>query len=371
MPRLRGASALRRARAGLARCSVLPGTAMPPDLARFGRDPLRAFATSPRERADGALADVLDRTAPFEPAGPGSTGLERRSDTPISREPRRPTIAAVEAHQDATVGGQRHAAPDAGSRHLPPAAARATPTPIARTATERSTNAPSHQESGGGNIDPTWPPAVERRSAFLRALAVTGGSTPVRLPTRGSPPVEPRARPRHTNGPVGSTTEVQNVGSGRSSSDLDHRSARRPDEQTGSHDPPAPASHVPAPAVHDRARPAADPIDQRRAEWQAAAPSAASRVRNDVRPPVDLAGLASWWNEAASDPQPDGTEPVARRTGVRSQAGPHDREQQGHSHGTEPTVSWLDRDTLQSTFQGLLEQALLDEARADGIEVRP
>jgi hypothetical protein len=72
---------------------------------------------------------------------------------------------------------------------------------------------------------------------------------------------------------------------------------------------------------------------------------------------VGLAGLARWWNDSNVEPAPGG-DPARAVPGTEAQQPPFG------SVGFRPNGSY-------ESFHGLLEQALLTEALADGIEVLP
>ncbi len=96
-------------------------------------------------------------------------------------------------------------------------------------------------------------------------------------------------------------------------------------------------------------------------------------TRSDAAPPRRLAGLARWWDETHAATEPRDRSVDSRTTAPdRVVESTHDlgapRHGANRSSGHARTADVLD---VRTVFGELLEAALLEGARADGIEVRP
>jgi hypothetical protein len=182
------------------------------------------------------------------------------------------------------------------------------------------------------------PPPMSPRSAaasWARRAAAIGGSTPVDVPAGPSRTDAeggaPRPSNRGGNADGGRFTPAAPIGSSEFA--------------TGRTSPPAPAPVSP--------------------------PVAPAMTGSDVRQTSgsQLAGLAHWWNEAHGPAEaPARLAEAGAATVAAPTVEPH--------HASDSTASSLaapmaGAGDLRAVFGGLLEELLLTEARADGIEVSP
>ena len=351
---MRGATALRLARQHLSPSVVL-------DLSRgevfglLGAEPLSRFTTTVGALIDQALDDALAST-PGEPTPTGPAADRPRRGSPVSpsgiESPAASASALTSRPRRLSAAPTRPAAVAVATR---PALSRSTRHPAAlgtRTAPDApafrplvvtpSINRLPDVASVAANQDaaPTVAAADsvtvrsrdESPTSWTKRAAALGAATPVVVErVRPDQPHAPELRPgRQRSAP--------------SAADQQHRRAARPrhDESEAGVRRPAHAE----PAVLGKVEPVARPEPTGRSQ---------------------LAGLARWWNETHGP-----TEPSPIDASVLPTTTPTPGATSTRRHPTSPrSFDTTGSDDLRSAFHGLLEEALLTEARANGIEVRP
>ena len=313
---------------------------MPEDLCFLGGDPLRPFAATPGATADAALAEVFGRSTRTD-AVPEPTAT-----LPVSK---RGELRRRDATRPAAPGDVVRRRVGSATQHVrssgDPAVGMVRGRSDVHTVAARSDSGEPRVVSGGhhtlheGTASAPLARWLTESGSTWAGLAARGATTPVCIPaTSGTPAwTRPNLAPTATSAwtPSGATA----VPAGETRTVTNPQSAA-PTERT-----------VSTPAMPLRS-------------------SSLSETRAPVDPPAHLAGLARWWNETHA---PDSTPAPEKPTGADAEGG-RIGDVRATSHGPHPTETsgpGPGTDELRSLFRGLLEEALLTEARADGVEVRP
>ena len=337
---IRGAAALRRAQVAVARVGVLPKGGIPADLWFLGGDPLRPFTAEPGATTDAALTEVFGAARLDAVPEPTSTatlpasqrGQPRRSDGPQSTAP-----GDVVPRRVGSVTQRPRSTPRAAAGAV--TARSDTHTAVARPGSgePRAVNGGHVALDDGTASTPSFAGWLTESGSLWAGLAARGATTPVRIPATSvalawtRPNLDPTPASAWTPSgvtalPAGETRSVSNPPSA------------------------APAARtVPSPAMPVRS-------------------SSTSETRAHIDPPTRLAGLARWWNEAHAPDSPPAPEKAA---GVDAEGGWIGDVRAAVRRPAETSGAGADTDELRALFRGLLEEALLTEARADGVEVRP
>ncbi len=351
---MRGATTLRRAHRHLSPAVIL-------DLSRLevfgllGTEPLDRFTTTVGALIDQALDDALDSTpGEIAPTGQTSARPHRRSPVPqaaIDRfapsasmragrplrprpAPTRPTSAEVarrpfassHATHDTFAPGIRTAAADAP--RVRPLVATPLVDPLGDVAV--ITEKPGAAATVAANDLVAVPAPGVSPVSWIKRAAALGASTPV--------VVEPVA----TNQPPAPDLASDRQRSAARSADDHHRvvpldaAASEPVVRRSTHDASSIGTHQPvAPSV---------PVGR-----------------------SQLAGLAQWWNQTHGPVDPPPLDAPTLPPDMPAVGSTSTRRQPPRATSLDATGP----DDLRAVFNGLLEEALLTEARADGIEVRP
>ena len=351
---LRGATTLRRARRHLSPAVIL-------DLSRLevfgllGTEPLDRFTTTVGALIDQALDDALHST-PGEIAPTGQKSARPRRPSPV------PQAAIDRFAPSASMGAGRPLRPRSAPTR--PTSAGFARRPFASSHATHDTSAPGIRTVAADTprgrplvatalVDPLADVAVI--AAQQGAAATVASSGVVAAPAPGASPVSwtKRAAALGASTPVA----VEPVTTNQPSA-LDLAPGRQRPAARSADD-----HHRVVPLDGAESEP-----DVRRSAHDASAIGTHRSVARSA--PVgrsQLAGLAQWWNETHGPVEPPPRDvptlppdlPAAGSTSTRRQP---------------PRATSLDAtgpDDLRAVFNGLLEEALLTEARADGIEVRP
>ena len=304
-------------------------------------EPLAALAVTIAMLTDDAIDVALATTAepsadPARPRrrtaspSPARLGDRLRATHPLTS----PHEQSLTAHGDDLGGGSRvdaqhTAATSVGASE--PTSQRGSTAPASQTV-DVGPPPVSHEDGTSSAVSPTMPSANPQalRSWTARAIAV-GGATPVAA---------------IANSPHEMTRPAQMSLRDDGSAPRDHGSSR-----------PDPS------AAHE--------VSRTGAAWSSDSTGSgtAPPVQEAHAPRSQLAGLARWWDEAHGPVEP--ADSVVTTAAPSVAIGDRTTREFDVSHGAgfEPTAGT--EQSLRAVFGGLLEEVLLAEARADGVEVWP